>query len=79
LATTDDAWYRANGAAKVRPITPGAPDFVGSEIDLTGTYQPLKWLGFQAGYSHFFSGAYVRATGPDSDADFGYIQTLINF
>ena len=79
LANTNDAWYRANGTTRVRPITPGAPNYVGSEIDLTGTYQPFKFLAFQAGYSHFFSGSYVGATGPDSDANFGYIQALINF
>jgi Alginate export len=79
LANTNDAWYRANGTTKVRPITPGAPNYVGSEIDLTGTYQPFKFLSFQAGYSHFFSGSYVAATGPDSDANFGYVQVLVNF
>jgi hypothetical protein len=79
LANTNDAWYRANGTTRVRPITPGAPNYVGSEIDLTGTYQPFKFLSFQAGYSHFFAGSYVRATGPDGDADFGYVQALVNF
>ena len=79
LANTNDAWYRANGTTRVRPITPGAPNYVGSEIDLTATYQPIKFLTFQAGYSHFFAGSYVRATGPDGDADFGYVQALVNF
>jgi Alginate export len=79
LANTNDAWYRANGTTRVRPITPGAPNYVGSEIDLTGTYQPFKFLGFQLGYSHFISGAYVHATGPDSNANFGYVQALVNF
>ena len=79
LANTNDAWYRANGTARVRPITPGAPNYVGSEIDLTATYQPKKFLTFQAGYSHFFAGSYVRATGPDGDANFGYVQVLVNF
>ena len=79
LANTNDAWYRANGTTRVRPITPGAPNYVGSEIDLTATYQPLKFLSFQVGFSHFISGAYVRATGPDSNANFGYVQALVNF
>jgi len=79
LANTNDAWYRANGTTRVRPITPGAPSYVGSEIDLVGSYQPKKFLSFQAGYSHFFSGSYVAATGPDGDANFGYVQALVNF
>ena len=79
LANTNDAWYRANGTTRVRPITPGAPNYVGSEIDLIGNYQPFKFLSFQAGFSHFISGAYVRATGPDNNANFGYVQALVNF
>lgn len=79
LADTNDAWYRANGVTKVRPITPGARNYVGSEIDLVFTYQPVKFLTLLAGYSHFFAGAYVRDTGPDDDADFGYVQALIAF
>ena len=79
LADTNDAWYRANGTTRVRPITPGARNYVGSEIDLTLTYQPIKFLTFQAGYSHFFAGSYLRDTGADDDADFGYVQALVSF
>jgi hypothetical protein len=79
LANTNDAWYRANGTTRVRPITPGAPNYVGSEIDLLITYQPVKFLVLWAGYSHFFSGSYVSATGPSDDADFGYVQATISF
>ena len=82
LADTNDAWYRANGVTKVRPITPAsraASSFVGSEIDLLITYQPVKFLTVWAGYSHFFAGDYLDATGPNDDADFGYVQATINF
>ncbi len=79
LATTDDAWYRANGVTKVRPITPSANSYVGSEIDLVATYKPAKFLTLLAGYSHFFAGDYLHDTGPDDDADFGYVQAVINF
>ena len=33
----------------------------------------------RGGYSHFFAGGYVSATGPSDDADFGYAQATINF
>ena len=79
LANTNDAWYRANGTTRVRPITPGASNYVGSEIDLTATYQPIKFLILQAGYSHFFAGDYVHDTGPSDDADFGYVQATVTF
>jgi Alginate export len=82
LANTNDAWYRANGVTKVRPITPAsrnASSYVGSEVDLLVTYQPVKFLNIWAGYSHFFAGDYLNATGPSDDADFGYLQATINF
>ena len=79
LANTNDAWYRANGTTRVRPITPGAPNYVGSELDVLITCQPVKSLVFLVGYSHFFAGDYVSATGPSDDADFGYVQATINF
>ena len=79
LANTNDAWYRANGTTKVRPITPGAPNYVGAELDLLITCQPVKSLVIWVGYSHFFAGSYLSATGPSDDADFGYAQATINF
>ncbi len=79
LANTNDAWYRANGTTRVRPITPGAPNYVGAELDVLMTFQPVKPLVIWLGYSHFFSGGYVSATGPGDDADFGYAQATITF
>lgn len=82
LATNEDAWYRANGATAVRPVNAlarNADKFAGSELDVTATWKPFKQVGFQAGYSHFFAGGYLKDTGSQSDADFGYIQTTIEF
>ena len=79
LADTADAWYRANGTTAVRPISPGASNFAGSELDLTLAYAPKKWLSFQAGYSHFFAGSYLKDTGAHSDADFVYTQMTVKF
>lgn len=82
LADTNDAWYRANGTTKVRPLTPAARDassYAGSEIDFLVTYQPVKFLSFWAGYSHFFAGDYLNATGRSDDADYGYVQATLSF
>ncbi len=78
LATTSDAWYRANGLTRARPITPGANPYVGSELDLTFTWRPLKWMSLHGGYSVFFPGDYVRNTGPAATANFVYVQALLN-
>jgi hypothetical protein len=82
LANTDDSWYRANGTTRVRPLTPAARDatnHVGEEFDFLITYQPLKFLSIWAGYSHFFAGNYLKATGAADDADYGYVQATLNF
>ncbi|MBM3888438.1 MAG: hypothetical protein FJ388_04855 [Verrucomicrobia bacterium] len=86
LFTNEDAWYRANAVTRVRALNATARDagaYVGSEVDLTVTYAPFKWLKLQAGYSHFWAGDYVKDTasglnGKDG-ADFGYLQTTFSF
>lgn len=79
LADTADAWYRANGTTKVRPITPGADSFAGSELDVTVNWKPAKWFGLSAGYSHFFTGDYLAASGPNDDADFAFVMATLDF
>ncbi len=79
LATTNDAWYRANGIARARPITPNAAPFVGSELDLSATWNVTKWMSLHGGYSIFFPGAYVQDTGPDDIANFVYVQAQFKF
>jgi hypothetical protein len=79
LVDTGDAWYRANGVTAVRPITPGADSFAGSELDVTLSYKVSKNLSLQAGYSHFFAGDYLKATGAHGNAQFGYVQVQIDF
>jgi hypothetical protein len=87
LADTSDYWFRSNGNSVVRTTTPdgrdvraiGASSFVGHEVDFTVKWNATKWLTVDAGYSHFFSGDYVRDTGPADDADFGYVQAQLLF
>jgi hypothetical protein len=82
LATTDDAWYRANGVATVRPLNGAARtagNFAGTELDLVLGYTLTKNVKLEAGYSHFFAGDYLSATGASDDADFGYVMATIAF
>lgn len=82
LADTNDSWYRANGIATVRPLTPAAraaSDFAGFEADATLTYAVSKNVSIEGGYSHFFAGDYLSDTGASDDADFVYLQTTITF
>ncbi len=78
LYTSQDAWYRKNGVATVRPLNAaaqGAPGNVGDELDLTFTWTPRPWATVDLGWSRFFAGPYLGATGARSDADFFYLQT----
>ncbi len=82
LASTDDAWYRANGVVAVRPLNAAARSasgYAGAEADVTLTYALSKNVSIEAGYSHFFAGDYLSDTGASDDADFVYVQTGITF
>lgn len=82
LATTDDVWYRANGATAVRPLNAlsrNADSYAGSEVDFTVQWNVTKNVALEAGYSHFFAGDYLADTGASDDADFGYVQATITF
>jgi len=86
LYTNEDGWYRANAVTAVRPINAAATSagtYCGSEIDLTVGCAPMKWVKLLAGYSHFWTGTYLRdtqtATAGADGADFGYVQTTLSF
>lgn len=81
LAETADAWYRANGFTTVRPAAAGrdVSAHVGEEVDLTASWKVNRFLTLGGGYSHFFTGGFVKATGPSSDADFAYLQLTAGF
>ncbi|MDX2227080.1 MAG: alginate export family protein [Verrucomicrobiae bacterium] len=83
LDTTGDSWFRANASTPVRAVSGRAnvSNFVGQEIDLVARYPLFKWMRLEAGYSHFFTGDYLRTSGSvgSSDADFAYVQTIIQF
>lgn len=79
LADTADTWRRANATTAVRPANAAASNYAGSELDILVTYAASSHLTFTAGYSHFFAGDYLNATGAGSDADFVYVMTGIKF
>jgi hypothetical protein len=59
--------------------TVGANNFAGHELDLTANWKVNKHFSLLFGYSHFFAGQYLRDTGANDDADFGYVQATISF
>lgn len=79
LAETNGAWSRANGVTAVRPIKNSADSFAGTELDFTVTWKATRQLGVLVGYSHFFAGDYLKASGASDDADFAYVQATFDF
>jgi len=79
LADTNDAWYRSNITSTARPITRDASSFAGTELDITLVWKALKHLEVQAGYSHFFAGDYLKASGSNDDADFAYVMMTLTY
>jgi hypothetical protein len=70
-ADSDDALYNAAGAV-TRAGSSGSSPWLGAEIDLLLRYQFDVHTALVAGYSHFFTGEYLRTSGRGRDIDFGY-------
>jgi hypothetical protein len=81
LPETADAWYRANGSTAIRASSAGrnVDDHVGEELDLVINHTINRYASVSGGYSHFFTGGFVSATGASSDADFGYVMITAGF
>ncbi|MDA1091916.1 MAG: alginate export family protein [Acidobacteria bacterium] len=74
-----DAWYNAAAGAVYLAGDPGISSVVGSEVDVT-VRLPVWHVAMEAGYSHFFGGAYLDdAAFALRSADFLYLQTMVGF
>lgn len=73
-----DGLYAASGA-QLRAGVAGADPFVGQEVDLEAFWNWNQFASFQAGYSIFKSGAFLKDTGANSLAHWGYIQATTRF
>lgn len=74
-----DAIYNAGGAPTRRGRVSGTGHDVGNELDLTVKYALDVHSSFLFGYSHFWAGNFIEATGPSRDADLIYFQYQFNF
>jgi hypothetical protein len=71
-ASTDDAVYNAAGGITRAAVAGHDERGIGGELDLLLTWQVDRHLALCAGYSHLWSGAFLRNTGPGKDVDFFY-------
>jgi hypothetical protein len=85
LADTHDYFYQLNGTPRRAGgygIHPDAGSYVGSEVDLVGTFAASTSLNVQIGYGHFFVGEYVKnslGSSATADSNFVYAQLLFSF
>ncbi len=93
LASTSDNFYTVGGTARggtgATPgngygVNPNYSNFLGTEVDVVGSYAVTKFLQVEAGYGHFFVGKYIGQSLSDSafgskDADWFYTQVTFNF
>jgi len=63
-----DAIYNKSGGV-LRRGTGTSARYVGAEIDLLATYNVTRHILGYAGYSHFWTGEFIRKTGPAKDSD----------
>lgn len=74
-----DAWYAGNKTTIRRDLTGHARSYVGAELDVYAKLKVWKIVNFWVGYSHFWTGAYVRDTGKNRDQDWAFFQAEVNF
>lgn len=80
LDKRSDAWYGPAKTAIRRDATGAAGSHLGTELDLY--VQVRLWenrLFLWTGYSHFWTGEYVRDTGKSEDQDWAFCQLEFNF
>jgi hypothetical protein len=73
LADSHDSWGLIGRVDR----TGHSGDFVGQQADARVRYQVNSHLEFDVGYSHFFSGTFVRNTGPSNESDFLWVSATI--
>lgn len=86
LADRRDYLYSITGAPRTAAgygINPGYSGFVGTELDIVGSYSLARSAQLEAGYGHFFTGDYVESSlagvGGDRDANWFYAQLTLKF
>jgi hypothetical protein len=74
LASARDALYNAGGVVLAR-IPTGAPDrHVGQELDIQATFTPSARIQLHGGYSHLFTGAFLKAATPGESYSGPYVM-----
>ncbi|MFA5039037.1 MAG: alginate export family protein [Candidatus Omnitrophota bacterium] len=79
LESVSDSWVNSSGAVVRSSAGNDADSHVGNEVSLRAEYEAFRNVKFEAGVARFFTGPYVRATGPDDDAGWVYFQVVAKY
>ncbi len=81
LANKNDNWYRASGAVYFATPSGNTENRIGQELDLVARATIKEKLVLEAGYGHFFRGAYLEKNfaATSKDQDWGYVQGTVSF
>jgi len=75
---TDDALYNSRGIATVPGLVTGARD-IGREIDLLVRWQVDRHLTASIGYSHFFTGEFLKEATAVGGRDIDFFHTTLQY
>jgi len=73
-----DAWYTTGLKALRQDPNGRAGRELGHELDLRATWRAYRGVELMIGYSHFFPGAFVRATGGATPGNWVMVQTALS-
>ncbi len=79
LTDDRDALYGVAGTPGRRDATGHSGTEIGHELDVTVMWKVDVHSSVLLGYSHFWDGNFIAATGPDQDADLLYVQYAMKF
>jgi hypothetical protein len=77
-ASDRDALYNKSGDV-LRAGNTTTATYIGAETDLLATYSINRHILVYGGYSHFFTGIFIKETGSASDSDFFYAAIQYTF
>lgn len=79
LDESADSYYNVARKVARTAATPDVDKFLGTDLDFIAKYTLRQDLKLLLGYSHFFTGGFLRDTGANDDANYFYAQTIFNF
>ncbi|MBN1656476.1 MAG: alginate export family protein [Deltaproteobacteria bacterium] len=74
LVDQRDAWYYANGKPQRQDPNGARGRIIGHEVDIVAIVKATRHAQFQAGYGLFIPGEFIRNTGSDDLAHWGFVQ-----